>query len=327
MAVVPASQAPSAAMACAGSSAGRMPSVRVSEPDALHGLLVGGGQDLQPAGLEERRELGADARVVEPGRDGVRLRHLAVRVLEEVRARAVQDPRGAAREGRGVPACQALPCRLDPHQAHRRLPDEAARAARWRSSRRRRRPSPRRAVGPPPRAPAARASSPMTRWRSRTSAGKGCGPTAEPEDVVGGGHVRDPVAHRLVHGVLERARCPRSPAAPPRPSARMRRTLGAWRRMSSAPMYTTHSRSSSAQAVAVATPCWPAPVSAMTRGLPSRRVSSAWPERVVDLVGARVVEVLALEVEAQADRHRGRPAAQAPRRGGRHGRRGVGRPT
>ena len=67
------------------------------------------------------------------------------------------------------------------------------------------------------------------------------------------------------------------------PSARIRRTFGPWRSMSSAPMYTTHGRSSSAQAVAVATPCWPAPVSAMTRVLPSRRVSSAWPSALLIL--------------------------------------------
>ena len=32
-----------------------------------------------------------------------------------------------------------------------------------------------------------------------------------------------------------------------------------------------------AQIVAVATPCWPAPVSAITRRLPMRRVNRAWP--------------------------------------------------
>ncbi len=42
-------------------------------------------------------------------------------------------------------------------------------------------------------------------------------------------------------------------------------------------MYTTHSRPKRAQTVAVATPCWPAPVSAMMRRLPIRRASSAWP--------------------------------------------------
>ena len=42
-------------------------------------------------------------------------------------------------------------------------------------------------------------------------------------------------------------------------------------------MYTTHSSPKRAQTVAVATPCWPAPVSAMMRRLPIRSASSAWP--------------------------------------------------
>ncbi len=35
--------------------------------------------------------------------------------------------------------------------------------------------------------------------------------------------------------------------------------------------------------MAVATPCWPAPVSAMTRFLPMRWVSSAWPSTLLIL--------------------------------------------
>jgi hypothetical protein len=42
-------------------------------------------------------------------------------------------------------------------------------------------------------------------------------------------------------------------------------------------MYTTHSRPTRAATVAVATPCWPAPVSAMMRRLPMRRASRIWP--------------------------------------------------
>ena len=42
-------------------------------------------------------------------------------------------------------------------------------------------------------------------------------------------------------------------------------------------MYTTHSSPKRAAMVAVATPCCPAPVSAITRGFPMRRASSAWP--------------------------------------------------
>src|SRR5574341_952031 len=54
-------------------------------------------------------------------------------------------------------------------------------------------------------------------------------------------------------------------------------------------MYTVHLRPRSAQAVAVATPCCPAPVSAITRGLPMCFASSAWPSTLLILCapGAR----------------------------------------
>ena len=63
----------------------------------------------------------------------------------------------------------------------------------------------------------------------------------------------------------------------------MRNTLSAWRSTSTAPMNTRQSSPNSAAAVAVATPCWPAPVSAITRCLPMRRVSSAWPSTLLIL--------------------------------------------
>ena len=44
-----------------------------------------------------------------------------------------------------------------------------------------------------------------------------------------------------------------------------------------------HSMPSSAAAVAVATPCWPAPVSATSRVLPMRLASSAWPSTLLIL--------------------------------------------
>ena len=61
------------------------------------------------------------------------------------------------------------------------------------------------------------------------------------------------------------------------PSSRMRPTFGACRSMSTAPMYTVHGRPKRAQAAALATPCWPAPVSATMRFAPRRFASSAWP--------------------------------------------------
>ena len=47
----------------------------------------------------------------------------------------------------------------------------------------------------------------------------------------------------------------------------------------------------------MATPCWPAPVSAITRRLPIRSVKQGLAQRVVDLVRAGVVQVLALQVD------------------------------
>ncbi len=63
----------------------------------------------------------------------------------------------------------------------------------------------------------------------------------------------------------------------------MRTTLGAWRSTSTEPMKTTQGMSNSAQAVAVATPCWPAPVSAITRVLPMRLARSTWPSTLLIL--------------------------------------------
>jgi hypothetical protein len=61
------------------------------------------------------------------------------------------------------------------------------------------------------------------------------------------------------------------------PRSSMRKTFRAWRRMSSSPMKTSHSRPKRAATVAVATPCCPAPVSAITRLFPARMASRAWP--------------------------------------------------
>ena len=66
--------------------------------------------------------------------------------------------------------------------------------------------------------------------------------------------------------------------------------------------------------MAVATPCWPAPVSATTRVLPMRFTRSAWPSGVVDLVGAGVAEVLALQPHPAAE-PLGEPRGEAEGRG------------
>ena len=67
------------------------------------------------------------------------------------------------------------------------------------------------------------------------------------------------------------------------PSSFMRKTFGFCRSTSVAPMKTTHFSPKRAQTVAVATPCWPAPVSAMIRVLPMRRASRIWPSTLLIL--------------------------------------------
>ena len=78
---------------------------------------------------------------------------------------------------------------------------------------------PRRAAGRRARASAARASTPMTRWKSRTIAGNGCGPATVPKQVVRGLDVGHPVAQGLVDRVLEGAASRSSPARPRRRAA------------------------------------------------------------------------------------------------------------
>ena len=63
----------------------------------------------------------------------------------------------------------------------------------------------------------------------------------------------------------------------------MRNTLGFWRSTSVAPMKISHGRPKRAHTVATATPCWPAPVSAMMRVLPMRRASRIWPRQLLIL--------------------------------------------
>ena len=123
----------------------------------------------------------------------------------------------------------------------------------------------------------------------------GVRPEHRAQHVVGVAHVGHPVAQRLVDGVLER------------PAARVDgRDLGAEQPHAldveplAAHVLLAHVDGaglspSSAAAVAVATPCWPAPVSAITRRLPMRLGEQRLAEGVVDLVGAGVEQVLALE--------------------------------
>ena len=104
------------ASACDDSSAGMIPSVRESRWNASSACLVGAGEVLGAARVAQVRVLGADARVVEPGRDRVRVGDLAVVVGEDRRARAVQHagaPAAERRCARGLDADQ-------PHVRRRR---------------------------------------------------------------------------------------------------------------------------------------------------------------------------------------------------------------
>ena len=102
-----------------------MPSVRRRRLHRGHGLAVGRGRDLDPTALGECRELRPDPRVVEPGRGGVRLGDLPVRVLEHQRARTVEDARRPAEDRRRVPSgLDPVAGGLDDRQPDGRLTDE-----------------------------------------------------------------------------------------------------------------------------------------------------------------------------------------------------------
>ena len=159
------------ASACAGSSAGMMPSSAAAELERLQRLVVGRREVGDAADVVQPGMLGADAGIVEAGRDRVRVLDLAVVVHQEVGAVAVQHAGPAAGERGGVQAASSpWPAASTP------------KISIWRSSRNGWN-SPM-AFEPPPiaatsesgRRPSAcsicsRVSRPMTHWKSRTIAG------------------------------------------------------------------------------------------------------------------------------------------------------------
>ncbi len=70
-----------------------------------------------------------------------------------------------------------------------------------------------------------------------------------------------------------------------------------------------------AATVAVATPCWPAPVSAMMRVLPMLPREQHLADAVVDLVRPGVVEVFALEIDFRAAEMTRQPLGEIERTG------------
>ena len=150
------------------------------ELEPRDGFVVGGERVLGPACRRELGVLRTDTRIVEAGADRVRLEDLAVFVLEEQRPRT----RGARRARRGSPMRRAdrTPSRTHPLPR----PPAAAEVSRKPAN------VPIAFEPPPTHATTrsgsvpriarhcSRASSPTTRWNSRTIHGYGCGPTTDP---------------------------------------------------------------------------------------------------------------------------------------------------
>ena len=260
--------------------------------------------------------LGADAGIVEAGGDRVRLDDLAVVVLQQVGAVAVQHARPARRSAtrRARPVSRPWPAAstpIDPHARGRRGTGGTGRS-RW-SRRRRRRPA-RRAGGPPAPSICARASRADHRLevahhrRIGMRAGDGA------DEVVGVVDVGDPVAQRLVHRVLERARAGARPGRTSAPSSFMRKTLGCCRSTS-----TLAHVDDASQAEARADGGGGDAVLAGAGLGDDARLAHAPGEQdladaVVDLVRAGVVELVALEVDL-ARRRDARSAARRSRAG------------
>ena len=172
----------------------------------------------------------------------------------------------------------------------------------------------RRTVNPASRPSAAciwlRTSSPITHWKSRTRAGVGVRPGGGTDAIERIGDIGYPVAQRLVHCVLERAgarcnghNCSRrayssaahSDFAVPHRRRPCRRCI--------------RGRSVRTGGRRSATPCWPAPVSAMMRRLTHAPREQDLPQHIVDLVRAGMVQIFALEVDLGTTASR--PAARA----------------
>ena len=89
------------------------------------------------------------------------------------------------------------------------------------------------------------------------------------------------------------------------PSSSIRNTLSSCRAMSFVPMYTVQPRPRCAATVAVATPCWPAPVSATSAVLPIRWASRPWPSALLILwlpVWARSSRLSSTRTPSASDR-------------------------
>ena len=285
--------------------------------EAADRLVVGDREVARPPGLLEERVLGADARIVEAGGDRVGLGDLAVVVAENVRPRAVQDADPAARQRRGVAGgVDPVARRLDAEELHRLVGDEGVkeahgvRAAAHAGDQR---------VGELPfdlldlraRLAADHRLQLAHEQRVRVRAGDGA------DHVVGRADVGDPVAQRLVHRVLERRGAVLDGvdlgAEQLHPQDVQRLALDVDRaHVDLARQAEERAGGGGGDAV----------LAGAGLGDDARLAHPArqqqLPDAVVDLVRARVTEVLALEVDADVAfglaRHLGREARREPQR-------------
>ena len=240
-------------------------------------LVVGDADVFGTAGVLEERVFRADAGIVEAGGDRMRLDDLAVVVAQHVGAVAVQHA-GAARGQRCgvVPGRDALARRFGADDAHVAVVEErmedadrVAAAADAGGDRVRKAA----VFGQHLRARLAADDGVEVADHARVRIGAGDGA----DDVERVLHVGDPVAHRFVQGILERGR-----AAGHRHHGRAEQLhavdvdllpLDVGR----AHVHDAFETQARGHRRRLATPCWPAPVSAMIRVLPIRDASSAWP--------------------------------------------------
>src|SRR4249920_1075152 len=298
------------------------PFQRRERGEALERLLVGDRDVGRAAAVLEERVLGAHAGVVQPRRDRVRRHHLPLLVLQEVGVRPVEHARLAQRERPAVLAEPVPPAAgFDADEPHARFGQECLEDA-------------------DRVAPTADAGDHRVRVAPLALAelhpglvadhalaiaherGERMGSRDRAEDVVRVDHARRPVAQRLVERVLEGSA-----------SGGDRDDLGAEqlhpgdvRRLPDRVLlaHIDHARQPEERARRRRRdPVHPRAGLGDDPSLPEAPGEQHLAQRVVDLVRARVVQVLALEVNAvpgrlrqpRRERHRRRPAHEVAKQG------------
>ena len=263
----------SAAIACALSSArndalGRAPAAGSASSASSS---VTATYSARPVSLQEA-VLRADARIVEAGGDRVRLGRLPVVVLQQVRQRAVQHadaPAGSVAAWR--PLSMPVARRLDAEEPHARVGTNGVEQAHGVRAAADAGDAARRAAAPPPPGSAPAPRRPITAWKSRTSSDTDA---ARRPSRCSSASSRTFVTQSRIASFIASfsVACRRSTGMTFAPSSFMRKTFSAWRsHVLRAHVDLARAGRTARTTVAVATPCCPAPVSAMMRGLPMRR--------------------------------------------------------